>query len=327
MSGGGLRRFGDLITKRFSVTFSVVLVIGLAWQDLAHAVRPYIAWLLIGVIYLGFLRVNLGGLGEELRRWKRVVGMIVGLQIVIPALGYWGLLAICKALGWESEWAAGSLLILLAPAGAIVPTLCLLMHGRFERGILLLVIGSLLVPVTMPLMLWALLGAAGELTPLQVARFLAMVMLVPAAAAVITRRFTPKVVDAVHDNVPLLSVLGLCGVIVGAVAGLKPVLFDEPSRALIGGVLSTLAFLFAFAAAWFFAGGSPRDRMTLAIAATWTNIALAIVTANRLFAETAPLIVLATTLGEIPWNILFPPAQWFADKLVKAKEELGAIAE
>ena len=271
------------------------------------------------VIYVGFLTVDLGRLKEELRSWRYHLYLLVLLQLAIPALIYVVLRAATSSLAHSQAWSLGMLLVLAVPVGAITPSLCLMFKAKFERSLLILITTSMVVPLTLPLLLRAASGDAMQLPLEPIEAFLAMIVVLPAVAAGLTRRFAPRVVRVIEPRVSLLSVLFLSMVIIGAVAGLRDHLIAD--LGILGEMLgiSAVSFVAAYALGWF-AGLKKEwpDRMTVAISATWTNIGLAIVLADEFFRESMPLVVLFAVSTEITWNALFIPGHWLARRFDEA---------
>lgn len=308
-----LQRIASGITGHLSLILVGAMAVGLLWQELAAVVQPTMRYGLMLVIYIGFLTVDLGRLGEELKSWRYHLYLLVLLQLAIPALIYVALRAVTSPLPNAHAWSLGMLLVLAVPAGAITPSLCLMFRAKFERSLLILITTSMAVPLTLPLLLRAASGGHMQLPLEPIESFLTLIVVVPAIAAVLTRRFAPRVVRVVEPRIALLSVLCLAVIIIGSVAGLRVHLTANLGILAEMLCISSVAFLAAYALGWF-AGAKNEwpDRMTVAVAATWTNVGLAIVLANEFFRETMPLVVLFTVSTEITWNAIFVPGQWLA---------------
>jgi BASS family bile acid:Na+ symporter len=306
-----LQRIGKAIERHFSLLFLAALIVGLAWQDLAAAVQPTIRYGLMIVIYIGFLKDDLSRLKDEFNSWGYHIYLLVLLQVLIPAAMYYLLSALTAPLENSESWALGMLIALAVPAGAVTPSLCLMFNARFERALLILVTTSLSVPITLPLLLRMASGEDAALPLKPIALFLTMIVVLPAIGAALTRRFAPPIVKAIEPRVPLLSVIILSSVVIGAVAGLSKYLVESPALLVEMVAISTLGFAAAYTIGWF-ACGRPawQDRMTIAVAATWTNVGLGIVIASEFFAGSLVLLFVVGT--ELAWNVMFVPGQWLA---------------
>ncbi|MFP8881001.1 MAG: bile acid:sodium symporter [Myxococcota bacterium] len=314
-----LQRIASGITGHLSLVLVGALALGLLWQELAAVVQPMMRYGLMLVIYIGFLTVDLGRLKEELKSWRYHLYLLVLLQLAIPALIYVVLRVATSPLPNAHAWSLGMLLVLAAPAGAITPSICLMFNAKFERSLLIVITTSMLVPLTLPLLLRVASGHAMQLPLEPIEAFLTMIVVLPAVAAVLTRRFAPRVVGVIEPRIALLSVLCLSMIIIGSVAGLRDHLTAKPGilAEMVG--ISAAAFLTAYALGWF-AGAKKEwpDRMTVAISATWTNVGLAIVLANEFFREAMPLVVLFTVTASISWNATLVPGQWLASRFDNA---------
>lgn len=307
---------GQFLSRSFAIIFFGSLVMGLIFQNAAAIIHPYILYLLMAAIYLSFLKVELAVVKTELKSWPYQIYLFLYSLILIPVAAFYFTTLLTGLIDLKPEWAIGALLLFGAPTGAVVPTLNLLMNGRVERTLLNLVMTSIAVPLTLPILVKLLAGHAVGFDPLIMSLFLVQLIIVPLVFAFATKKLAPSFVAKIQPHVAPLSIIPLSLVIVGAVAGLRAQIVNHPALLFEILFVSTVLFLFIFIAGWFFSfKNNASDKICLSSLTTWTNIGLAIVVAAEFFGQTMPLVVVFVTICEIPWNAGFLPAKWFAAKM------------
>ncbi len=303
--------FESLLTRHFSLFLIVALAAGLFFPRLADFSAPLIFPVLMGVIYLSFLKTDYEILVREIRNGKRQLWLNLFCLILLPSLLFLAVRALEQLAGTHPAWGTGVLLLYACPVAALAPTLALVMHGHFERTLCTLILTSMIAPFTLPLLLSFWVGATMEVEIWEMIRFLAKLILIPFAAAQLTLRRGKPILKVLKPHTASLSVVLLCLVVLGAVSGLSGTVKENPTAVLEGVAVASGCMMLAYAIGWIlhFPGASLRDRSTLAIVATWTNIGLSIVFAKQFFPGSD--ILLFVILAEIPWNLAFVPAHAF----------------
>jgi arsenite transporter len=140
------------------------LVAGAGLPDLAQALRPAIAPMIVSLLFLAVLRLGPEGLKAGMKGMHRAAGLALVLQLALPvsaALAF-------AALGWLAHpLAMGVILVLAAAPITGSPNITLMAGGDPAPALRQLVIGTALLPLTVIPVFW-LMPAFGS--PLAVAR-------------------------------------------------------------------------------------------------------------------------------------------------------------
>ncbi|MBI4173136.1 MAG: hypothetical protein HY519_00275 [Candidatus Aenigmarchaeota archaeon] len=229
---------------------------------------------------------------------------------------YLAALAVTSVFALRPEWSIGALLVFAAPAGAITPTLAIMFKARIERNILNVVSTSLLVPLTMPLLFYYIIGSRLPVEYGSMFSFLAIFILVPYLASITCKRYLNRRVAEIEPHIPTGAIVILLFTMFGVGSGVSAEMLADMPLVLEILLIYLVAFAVTFSSGWLLALKKDLpDRMSALILTTWKNNSLAIVLAYQFFRETEPLIVFFAALSTIPWNLAFVPARWMATKL------------
>jgi predicted Na+-dependent transporter len=210
--------------------------VGLALPELAHLLRPLLTGAVWGLLFMAMLRIEWGALVERMRRPVLVVALLLWMLIATPVLVALILTAFDLRPGLEAA------VILTAASSSLFSTPALGVMFGLDGALLLIVLvfGTLLVPLTLPLVALTLLGFDIGADP--VAMMARMVMLVASAAliAIITRRVFGEA--RVARAAPLMdgvSVILLIGFAIAIMDGITARLTGDPAYI---GLVAALSF-------------------------------------------------------------------------------------
>lgn len=305
----------SVLTRFFSLFLIAALGVGLIFPWICDALAPFILPILMAVIYLGFLKTDYSVFQHEIRNVKRQLWLSTFCLILLPSFLFLVVKVLETLMGTNPAWGTGVLLLFASPVAALSPTLALVLNGHFERTLCTLILSSILAPFTLPLLLSFWVGESMDVHPLNMTLFLVQLILLPFVVAQLTLRFAKPVAKNLKPHTASISVLLLMLVIFGAISGLSENISSHPKEVLEGIAVASLCIFFSFCIGWLLhpPGVSLRDRSTLAILATWTNIGLSIVFAKQFFPDSP--VLLFVILAEVPWNLSFAPAQFFIQKI------------
>lgn len=250
-------------------------------------------------------------------RDAKAVSLAMALNfVVLPALA-WGLAAVF--FDGSPQLFVGMLLIGLFPTSGMTISWTGLAKGNVAAAVKMTVVGLLLAAVLAPLYLFVLAGARVPVDMLGVARTVGLVVFIPMAAGVLTRRLLVKrYSQAVYKErlapvFPALSTLGVLAIVFLAIGLKARMIANEP--ALLARIAVPLV-VFYFVA---FAVATVLGRLTLgrgdAVAAVYgsvmRNLSVALGIAIASFGPEAALVLAGAYIVQVQgaaWYVRFADA-------------------
>ena len=298
----------DLLLIAVSLTG---IVGGVAIPEMAMIFSPYILQCMMVILFLSFLRLNftaLLGLGGG--ALLEVVVWSAWKLFIIPVL-LWGL---CRLV--LPGYSLAILLLAGVSAGVTAPFFAGLLGANVERVLQVVVVTSLLVPLTLPSLAQLLMGAELAIPYWPMVRLLMLVIFIPLLASIAMRRFMPAAVPyLVRFQFSFLLMLFLVinlGVFATYAEFLRAHLEEV---AMI--VLVCCVGAMAFAGSGFLLGrlsGGRLNGLDGAVLTTYVNNVLIVVFAARFFGPTEPLMAAAYLL---PLNMMLLPIRFVAQRETK----------
>lgn len=291
----------SLLGRRFWITAWVALVLGFVvpgdWQFL----RTWAVPICLGaILYFTFLRLPLADLQDGLRdggRWLAIGWMGLVKLLVLP-LAAWGLTGLASPI-----WAPGILLVALMPAGLSSVAFTDLYRGDRVLALMLVVFTSLLCPLTVPVILAALVPgsvfASGAI--LERALYILVLLAGPFLLAQLTRRFAAGPVARHQVAWGRAAIASSCVLVLVSVAANRPAWAHLPVVELITplALASAAGLIFILAARLSVLAVPIPQAVAFACGAVYMNNGLAIAFAARFYPEDAAMI-LPPILMQVP---------------------------
>jgi BASS family bile acid:Na+ symporter len=241
-----------------------------------------------------------------LRSFRLVSLSLVANFVVMPAAA----VGLGKLLRLEESMAIGLLLLGAAAGAPFLPILAQLAKGNlaFAAGlmVLLMVVTVGYLPLVLPLLLPGV-----TVNPLQIAKSLFLLMLIPLGIALAVNAKAPAFAAKVRpwlSRISSLSLIALVGLLV--LINLKSVLAVFGT----GGILGGLLFIAAGLGIGWLLGGPGRDtRLVLGQGTAQRNIAAALVVASQSFSDTN-VVVMVVVVAIVGLLILMPLSRFLAGK-------------
>lgn len=310
------------ITSTISDNFGFVLLGGVAtgiiFPSLSLRFTPnIITMLLMGVIFLGFMRTDYGIFKKEIKNFKYILYCLVFNMGVIPVMVYYGSILFSRVIGVEDgeSWATGNLVHFAFSPAAITPTLSILLRGKLERTLLVLFISSLIVPFSLPLLLGVFTSASDVSfsfeRALSMFLWLLRLIIIPWTLSLIVRKIKPSSQNAVTPHTTWLSICLLFFVVFGSVSGIGEVLNEYGIGVIKLALISLLGIGLSFTAGYFLSIKSEaQDRITLALISAWPNIGMALAFAKTFYGDKSPVSIFLI-ISVVVWDASFLIAKYF----------------
>jgi BASS family bile acid:Na+ symporter len=267
-----------------------------------------VSYSMFSFVLSSMLAVGLGLTVAEilapLRNGRLVSLALFANFVVMPA----GALVIARLLRLDEPLGAALVLLGSAAGAPFLPKLAGIARGDLGLAVGLTVLLMVLTVAYMPLAL-PLLLAGVTVDPMEIARSLVLLMLVPLAVALFVRARWEGVARAARPWLGKLSSASLALLMVGMIATNFQNLLD-----LYGtrGVFASVVFLALGVVAGWLLGG--RDRGTkgmMALGTAQRNIAAALVVAGQSFTDPR-VVVLVVVVAIVGMLMLFPLARFLA---------------
>ncbi|MEZ4829018.1 MAG: bile acid:sodium symporter [Bacteroidia bacterium] len=283
-----------VIVRYFWVVMLIGLVAGLLWPVYSLALMPLLEPALILLLFLVFLKTDFLEILRGISNFRLMGLVALMFLIVIPA----GVFFLVKP--FDSHLALGLLLLTCMPSGTATPALTDLMKGNAGLSMSVVIITSLLAPVTVPLLLSVCAGADIEMDTVGLFRKLGFLVCFPLILAEIVKRISPTLIVKTRHWYAFINV-AIFGIFVYATVGSQQSAILENPVSLLGQI-GVLYLLFAVLHILGYLMGwkmDNRDRLTLTISRAYMNNGIAIVIAAKFF---DPSILILMILSEFPWN-------------------------
>lgn len=280
-----IRRVSDVVGTWFALIVLAAGALALATPSTFDGLGPAVPWML-AVIMLGMgitLRpVDFAIIGK--RPWALLLG-VAAQYTIMPLLG-WG---IAHLLDLSPVLTAGMILVGAAPGGTASNVMVFLARGDTALSVAMTSVSTLLAPVMTPLLILGLLGEDLPVSAGDLVVSIVQIVLVPVLAGVVLRLLFPRAVDKVVDVLPLVSVVGITGVVLAVVAGSADTLLSVGALVVLAVVLHNVGGLTLGYAVGRVCGLPVSGRRAVSIEVGMQNSGLAAALATVHFAPAAAL--------------------------------------
>ncbi len=282
---------------------------GVALPEMASVLSPYVLYFMMAILFLSFLRIDFAAL----------LSISAGNLLEVAVWSAWKLLALPVIL-WGlcrvamPELSLAVLLLAGVSAGVTAPFFAGLLGASMERVLQVVVVTSLLVPLTLPALTHSLMGAELAISYWPMVRMLLLVMFVPLFFALALRRLWPGMMSHL-DRLQFPLILALFLVInLGVFAN-----DAEFLRAHLGqvGVILLICCLLTlvFAGSGFLLGRISSGRLSSldgAVLMTYINNVLMVVFSARFFGA---IETLTAAVYLLPLYMMLLPIRFAARRL------------
>jgi BASS family bile acid:Na+ symporter len=252
------------------------------------------------------LGLTVGQITAPLRNGRLVLLALLANFVLIPL----GALALITALRLDHQFGVGLLLLGTAAGAPFLPKLAEIAKGNlpFSVGmmVLLMVVTVGYLPLVLPLLLPGV-----SVAPMQIARSLVLLMLIPLAVGLITKARYEGVAARVKpllDRVSNLSLTLL--VLLLSMVNIKNVIDVFGT----GGILAGILFIaLGFGIGWLLGGPGADTRRVLALGTAQRNIAAALVVGSQNFSD-PKVVVMVVVVAIVGLFILMPLSRYLAKR-------------
>ncbi|MCX7634279.1 MAG: hypothetical protein N2Z74_00865 [Syntrophales bacterium] len=280
---------------------------GICCPEVFTFLQPYPLIFLMILFFMSFLSISLGEVGHALRASPVALATFIVLKMmVLPPLFY------AAFLLFMPLYAPSALLLTAVSTGVVAPFISHLVGGNSARVLVAVVLTSVLVPLTLPAVIEAVLSTQVELSFGEMLRVLSLAVFVPIVAVQTLRRLAPQVLLTVKGYSFPVNVVMFALIILAIFSRYADIFYRQPrliSEALVAAVV--LAILYSFVGMFLFRGAATAERLAGAVMFTHMNNVLIIVFAARFF---GPREVMTAAMYIIPFFALIVPLRKYGER-------------
>ncbi len=301
-------KYFALLVQSYIFIAVISLLAGLLFAD-ALTPYAYLGTLFLQIIFfLSALKIDFTALSRAASSWKSLVLINFFMLILLPVITY------VIALALVPDLAVALMLLAAMPAGLTTPLLTEVVKGNMELSLILTITTSLLAPITIPLVLAALIGAQVELSLLEMFLKLVNILVIPFIIALITKRFFHVQVSRSMYTFKPISLLLLGGLIAVLVAPQATyILAGLQSSAWVLVVMIVFYVLLHAAGYYLTPWLSHPDRVTVAVSVTYMNFVLALFVGSEFIKD--PVVMMALVVQIVPWALMLVPFKYMIHKI------------
>lgn len=291
------------IEKYFWVFFIAGLVLGLVapvYNDfLMTLLKPF----LMIMLFLIFLKTDIAQIFKSIKNYRRMTFLALSYMVVVPLLFFFAIKI------FDPKLAIGVLLFVAMPPAIASPALTDIVKGDIALSTSIVIITSIIAPLTVPLLFWLVKFEGLSVNPLWLLKDLAMIIIIPVIASQLIKKYSSKFVEKNQHTLTSVNILILSLMVYIAMGSQRDVIVSDFS-----GIIWDTLFLYIVFILLHFIGyimgfkESSKGRIATTISAVYKNNGLAIVLAALYF---EPFVLVLMVLTELPWNTLLIPYRKF----------------
>ncbi len=292
-------KINELIEKHFWLVLIAGILLGL-WSPVPFKAAPIVPKVLLGMmLFLAFLKIDALEVLENIRNFRLMVYIASVYMLAIP-LGLYFSTRI-----FDTELAAGILLLTAMPAGVSTPVLTDIAKGNISLSMSLAIVSQLLAPFTVPLLFWLVDINSLTINKLLILKDIAILVFLPMIISQIVKRYFPLAVAKTQHLFTSANVLLLFLFVYIAISSQRNVILENPAGLIWKIAVLYLVFLVLHIIGYMMCPKENKEnRIAIAIGAAYMNNGMAIVLAASYF---KPEILVLMVLSELPWNTLLAP--------------------
>ncbi len=279
------------------VVFSMLA--GIFLPALGEPFEPCLPYFMIVFLYLSFLRVNLLTVIRSIMDVHLMTILLLVKLLAIPLCLYY----ITKL--FFPSYALPVLLLSGISTGVVAPFISNIVAGNTSLVVSMVVLSSLLVPFTLPLLVKYLATEEMEIPLLAMVRLLALIVFIPLGAREVSERYMPRLIQwGEKAQYPVSLVLIGCTLL--AVFGkYSAFFFRQPGHILIAVVMAFfLSALYITIGSILIYGRSREDQLAGGISMACLNNVLVIVFSSQFF---GPLAATLAAMYMLPFFAMIIP--------------------
>ena len=275
---------------------------GIGLPEFGRIFTPYPLYFMIIVLFFSFLKINFLQVFADVRERAVILFVLCLLKLfIIPIV----LFFLTQAL-WP-EYAVPVLLLSGISTGVVAPFISTLLEASTLLVMMMVVVSSLLAPLSLPALVSLFVGQTIEISFLAMVKVLAMVVFLPAVAVILLRHLYPSSLEKLERVQSPVSLSMFACINLGVFAKYSSFFLKSPTvvgkTILVAFVLSVIYHTVGFLVTW---EKKREDRLAGAISFAYMNNVLVVVFSSQFFGPLAPTLA---ALYMLPFFTMIVPAR------------------
>lgn len=284
---------------------------GILFPDFGFFFQAMPMYCLMALFFLSYLSISLDAVWKTLKEHRgEILAFTVLKSLVLPIV----LFFVFDYLA--PTYALSALLLTGVSTGVVAPFVSNLVRGNSALVLVVVVITSMLAPVTLPALIQAVAAKQVEISLFGMIRMLAMVIFVPIAAVEILRRLTPDLLRHIAKRQFPISLVLFAVINLGVFCNYSSFFRKEPHIIMMASVMAiVLSAIYCIAGIFFFRKGTLENQLAGAVMLGNMNNVLVIVFSSRFF---GPVETMVAAMYIIPFFGLIIPLRYYHHRKTQA---------
>jgi BASS family bile acid:Na+ symporter len=279
--------------------------VGILFPRIGELFQPFVLFFLMTILFLSFLTIRSEDIRRLFRDQSRAVLWLSFLKLIALPFGVYVLFRY-----FLPAYGPAALLLAGVSTGVAAPFISMLVSANAALVLVIVVITSLFLPFTLPVLAKILLGQTMTISLPVMIRMLSLVIFIPIAAVWAVQRFLPGAVRPILKGRYVLSLMIFSGTNMGVFSQYSAFFYRNPETILEAtGVSILLGGIFLVLGFFSLGKASAGDRLAAAISMANINNVLVLVFAARFF---GPLESTVAAMYLIPFYGLIVPLRIFS---------------
>lgn len=272
-------------------SFSGILV-GILLPNFGMLFEPFPIYCMMGLLFFSFLSVSLEAILQTIRASSSSIARFLILKLVLlPVMVFF-------LVKWSfPDYATAALLLCGISTGVASPFFAGLLHANTPLVLCMVVVGSVMVPVSLPALVKVLLGHSIQISFPAMVELLGKVILVPLLLAEFLKRLAPAQVNRLRKIQYPFSLVSFVVTNLGIFSKYAGFFFGEPSVVALAFILSLgLGAVNGAAGILFSLNETLENRLSMAISFGIVNNVLVLVFSSEFFGPIEPTMAALYTI-------------------------------
>ena len=280
------------------------ILIGIIWPEYAKPFQPYPVYCMMALLFFSFLPIRLGAILSSVKSSALYLGYCASIKLIVLPL-----LIFVSFRYMFPKYAVAALLLSGVSTGVASPFFAGLLEANISLVFGMVVVSSILVPLTLPTLAYIFVGKYMEISLLGMSGLLGLVIFCPLILAEFLKRFAPRFTAKLSKGQYSISLVSFVVTNLGVFSQYAAFLREEPSTVLISLGVSVILAVVYFVAGMLFSWGRPLpDHLSSIIAFGIMNNVLVLVLSSQFF---SPIEATVAAMYTIPFFALIVPLRLY----------------